>query len=140
MPIDFTTPVGKTRLRTGDVTDGLFMFPDEVYVSTLVDTNQNISQAARTICYYILALMTQSSNVTLGALSIYDGDTAKAYMEYLKMVIKDTSFNGVCPIAHGGGIDTPNKVVEAYDTWNNNDRTRFLRDQVKDSNPYWPSL
>lgn len=140
MALDPTTPIGKVRLRCGDYNESLPMFPDSVYQATLDDSNGSINRASRTMCYYILALMTQSSNVTLGVLSLYDADTAKAYMQYLNMVIKDSTFNGLCPIPYFGGADTPNPVVEFDETWTNNNNLRYLDEMVKNTNDTWPVL
>lgn len=140
MTLDPTTPIGKVRLRVGDTTDGLYIYPDSVYQSTLDENNGSVNRASRTMCFYILAVMVQDSNVTLGVLSLYSADTAKAYTEYLKMMIKDSTFNGLCPIPYFGGADTPNPVVEFDETWTNNNNLRYLEDSVKNVNYFWPNL
>ena len=131
--LDPTSNIGKVRLRVGDYQDyPMQFFPDSVYQTALDDSDNSVTRAARTVGYYILALMTQTSNVTLGVLAIYDGDTAKAYTEYLKMMIKDSTFNGLCPIPYFGGADTPNPVVEWNNTWKCNNNLQYLEEAVKD--------
>lgn len=114
--IDPSTDLGRMRLKLGDTSD-LPQLPDSVYTQTLLDTKNtdgsNNVKAATSLCgQYILANLAFSSHKKLQMLEIWGSEAFDNYKSYLTMIIKDTAFSGVCPIAYVAGSDTLHPILQ----------------------------
>ena len=82
--IDYTTNVGKVRLRIGDSLD-LQIFPDSIYEDVLTANSDNVTATAREMAFMILAQLTQNTRSRLDRIETYG---QQAFDNYLKFIEK----------------------------------------------------
>lgn len=120
MPIDFSSDVGKVRLRIGDVSDLPFL-PDEVINNTIKDSSGNLPNAARTCAQYILAQLAFKSHKKMVQLEIWGAEAYQNYRDFLVTTVTNPSFMSFVPIPYGStptGDQDP--IKDFMDDWNNN--------------------
>lgn len=116
MAIDFSSDVGKLRLRVADISS-LPYLPDEVYVNTLADNSNNLPRSAATIAGYILGLLSHKTHRKLAQLEVFGSDAFKQYKEFLILTFKDPMFMQFSPIPVGPGTTT-HPLIEFQNSWN----------------------
>lgn len=119
MPIiDLSTPIGKLRYRLGDYLD-LPRLSDDVYQSALDDTNNNL-RAATILCgQYILAGLAFDTQQKMGVIEVFGQQAFQQYVQFLKLVLKDPAFNGVCPLPYVAGADTLHPILQFQQDFTN---------------------
>ncbi len=120
MVIDPSTPLGKCRLRTADYGD-LPLLPDEVYLTTLAENNDNVQRSSMICATYILGMFAQGCHQKMSFLEIWSGEKYKQYESYLTKIAKDPTFNGSSPIPYTGASSTTTKnpLIQFVEDWEN---------------------
>lgn len=118
MPIDITTNTGKLRLKVGDYQD-LPILPDEVYIQTLADNDNNINRSAQTIAGYIAAILSQRTHERMSFLEVWGAEAYKNYMDFIKGIILNPNMAGVSPIPYNGATaGEVNPLIQFQQDWN----------------------
>jgi len=97
--VDFTTDVGRVRLRVGDASD-LPLLPDIVYTQTITDCNGYLPRAAVTICQYILGMLTCSVHEKLSQIEVFGADYFNNYMAFVKATILNPATFDISPLPY----------------------------------------
>lgn len=116
--IDLTQPIGKLRYRLGDYLD-IQRLPDSVYQSALDDTGNNLRTATILCGQYILAGLAFDSQQRMGVIEVYGQQVFEQYRQFLMMVLKDPSFNSVCPIPYVAGGDCLHPLLQFEQDFDN---------------------
>lgn len=119
MIIDFSTNLGKCRLRVGDYGD-LPLLPDEVYLQTLTDTSDSVNRTSVICAQYILAMFAQQTHEKLAQIELWGGERYKQYKDYLINVIKNPSFSDSCPIPYSASTGVEQPLIQFQEDWYNN--------------------
>jgi hypothetical protein len=116
--IDLQTNIGKMRMRLGDYLD-IQRLPDDVYQSALDEKNNNL-RAATVLCgQYILAGLAFDSQQRLGVIEAYGNQVFEQYIQFLKLVLRDPAFNGVCPLPYVAGADELHPILQFKEDFTN---------------------
>lgn len=109
MVIDYSTALGRVRLRISDTSDIPYL-PDSVILGSLTNNNNNENLAAKECSMYILGMMSGQTRQRLMQIETYGSDVFLQYQKYLMMIWKDPAFSTVSPIPYTGSvIGTPEK-------------------------------
>lgn len=128
MAIDFSSNIGKVRLRIGDTGDLPFL-PDEVINNTLVDTNNSLPKAAQVCAQYILAMLAFKTHKKMVQLEIWGAEGFSNYRTFLLDTISNPAFMSYSPIPYGVQSEgEENPIKEFMENWNDNWNT-FTVDQ-----------
>lgn len=120
MIIDPTTNLGKLRLRVSDWQD-IAILPDEIYLQTLMDTDNNLQASTKIIGSYILGIFSQGTHRKLGLqLEQWSGEKFSQYMKYLMMIVKDPSFSGISPIPYSASGTELHPILQHISDWKKN--------------------
>lgn len=100
------TLIQQVRLNTQDNTPGLYIISDEEIEYFLERNNQNVNRASVEVARVILFNLSMKSDEVVDVFSIRSSQAAKAYMEALKLYIRDPNLNQVGNNLQGyvGGI------------------------------------
>jgi hypothetical protein len=121
MVIDYSTDIGKLRLKTGDYKD-INWLPDTVYTSVLAAKNGNINQAAKECSMYILGMMSSNTHSKLAQIECYSNQEFEQYQKYLMMLYSNTNFSDMTFVAYTG-VPVGTKEVSKINTFiANNDK------------------
>ena len=116
--IDLNSNIGKLRYRLGDYLD-IQRLPDDVYQSALDEKNNNM-RAATILCgQYILAGLAFDSQQRMGIIEVYGNQVFDQYLQFLKLVLKDPAFNGVCPLPYVAGADELHPILQFKEDFTN---------------------
>lgn len=119
MAIDFTTNVGRLRLRTADISD-LPYLPDAVYEQVLVDENGNLPRAAKVLATYILGILSHKTHRKLNQLEVWGSEAFSQYKQFLLLTVTNPAFMDISPIpVNVGGTDL-HPLIEFQKDWNAN--------------------
>lgn len=118
MAVDFSTDIGRVRLRCGDISD-LAYLPDQVYAQAITDSNGNLPQAAKTCATYILGMLSFRDHRKLAQLEVF-GNSFKQYKEFLILTVKDPAFMEIAPVPYNTFGTTPHPLIMFTQDWNNN--------------------
>lgn len=118
MSLDFTTDIGKLRLRTGDISSLPFL-PDAVYTQALSEASNNLPQAAKVCATYILAQLAYKTHRKQGLqLEVWGKEAFDSYKDYLLLTIKDPAFmQSSPPVPFGGTTVTPESYAQFKSDW-----------------------
>jgi hypothetical protein len=117
MAIDYSTDIGRVRLRVADISD-LPYLPDQVYSQYIADANGNLPQAAKNIACVILGLLSFKDHRKLAQIEVF-GNSFKQYKEFLLLTTRDPNFMQISPIAYGPGT-TVHPLIQFQQDWNRN--------------------
>lgn len=119
--IDPTTNLGKLRLRVADFGDIVYL-PDSVYLQTLVDTNNNLTQSAKTCALYILGTLSFRVHRKMGLqLEVFNGEAFEHYKEFLLLTVTNPAFMTISPVALQSTTTSNRNVLQEFVTeWNEN--------------------
>jgi len=96
------TPIQEIRLAVGDTDPALPLLTDEVYQFYLDKQNQSTARASMDAARAILMYMAQrSSDSSVDIFSFKDSKACVAYMDALKMFLRDPSLN---PLYNNCGV------------------------------------
>lgn len=114
--IDFSTNIGKLRLKVGDFQD-LSILPDSVYLQTLTENENNINRSSKIIAGYIAAILSQRSHEKVSFLEIWGAEAFDNYMIFIKNIILNPSMSGVSPIPYGFNEGTISPIIKFQNNW-----------------------
>ncbi len=119
--IDPSTDIGRLRLRVADYGDIPFL-SDDVYASTLVDTNNNLPQAASTIANYILGMLSLKTHRRLVNIEIWGAEAFANYKQFLAATINNPSLlpTGAISLYSASRDDCPNPIKQFLVDWDRN--------------------
>lgn len=118
MAIDYSTDIGRVRLRVADISD-LPYLPDSVYSQYITDASGNLPQAAKNIACVILGLLSFKTHRKLAQIEVFGSDAFKQYREFLLLTTRDPNFMQISPIAIGPGT-TVHPLIQFQQDWNKN--------------------
>lgn len=100
------TLIQQVRLNVQDNTPGLYIISDDEIQHLLDKNNDNVNRASVEAARIILFNLSMRSDSTVDVFSVRSSQSAKAYIEALKLYIKDPSLSGVLSNLSGyaGGI------------------------------------
>lgn len=100
------TLIQQVRLNTQDNTPGLYIISDAEIEYLLEKNNNNVNRASVEAARIILFNLSMRTDETVDVFSIRGSQSSKAYMEALKLYIRDPSLNQVGNNLQGyvGGI------------------------------------
>ncbi len=129
--IDFSSDIGKVRLRCGDITDLPFL-PDEVYASAVTESSGNLAKAAQTCAQYLLAMFAVgASHKKMVQLEIWNKERFDAYRQFLLDTISNPAFMSYSPIPYGvSGSDVVDPMQQFICDWNNNWNTTTVSENM----------
>lgn len=98
--------IQQVRLLTQDNIPGLYIISDDEIQYLLDKNSNNVNRAAVEAARVILFNLSMRSDSTVDVFSIRSSQSAKAYIEALKLFIKDPNLSGVLSNINGyaGGI------------------------------------
>ena len=98
MAIDPTTALGKCRLRCADFGDIPYL-PDNVYLQTLTDNNQNIPVSSKICATYILGTLAFKTHRKMGLqLEIWGAEAFQNYKDFLVLTVTNPNFADYSPL------------------------------------------
>jgi len=115
--IDFTSNVGRLRLRLGDALD-LQIYPDEVYQSALDECDGNMPRATRLMAQYILAALSMRVHEKIGALECYGNQFYSQYRDFILATIANPMFMQTVPMPYSSGMDVKHPIQQFQEDWN----------------------
>ena len=89
------SPTHQIRLLIQDVTPGLYIISDEELEFLLERNNDNVNRASVEAARIVLFNLAQKSDESIDIFSIRGSQAAKAYMEALKLYIRDPNLNQI---------------------------------------------
>jgi hypothetical protein len=100
------TLIQQVRLNTQDNTPGLYIISDAEIEYLLEKNNNNVNRASVEAARIVLFNLSQRSDESVDVFSIRGSQASKAYMEALKLYIRDPNLNQVGNNLQGyvGGI------------------------------------
>lgn len=125
MILDPTSPIGKLRLRVGDFSD-LPLYPDEVYLSALEDSGNNLAKATKLMAQYILAMLSQQTRQRIVQLEVFGNEWFKQYLTFIKETITNPEFMDTCPVPYTASVvdeygnETELPLAQFSKDWNAN--------------------
>lgn len=120
MAIDFSSNIGKIRLRIGDTGDLPFL-PDEVINNTLLDNSNDLPKTAQTCAQYILAMLAFKSHKKMVQLEIWGGEAFSQYRTFLLDTITNPAFMSYSPIPYGVQSEGEENPIQKFmENWNDN--------------------
>lgn len=117
--IDYSTDIGKLRMRIADVSDLPFL-PDSVYAGVLAEKSGNLNASAIALASMILGQLAFKTHRKLQQLEVWGGDAFKAYQSFLVMTVKDPAFMNCSPIPYAAGTSTTHPLIQFANDWNKN--------------------
>lgn len=125
MAIDFTTDVGRVRLRVGDAGD-FPLLPDIVYTQTISDCTGYLPRAAVIICQYILGTLTSRTHKKLAQIEVFGKDYFDNYLIFVKNTILNPNTFDISPLPYtppildSWGQPILQPILEFMQDWNQN--------------------
>jgi len=119
MAIDFSTDVGKLRLRTADISD-LPYLPDSVYTQVLAEEDGNLPRAAKIIATYILGILSHKTHRKLNQLEVWGSEAFSQYKQFLLLTVTNPSFMDISPVPVNVFGDCAHPLIQFQQDWNNN--------------------
>ena len=89
------TPVQQIRLLIQDVTPGLYIISDEELEFLLERNNNNVNRASVEAARIVLFNLSMRGDESIDVFSLKSSTSAKAYMEALKLYIRDPNLNQI---------------------------------------------
>lgn len=138
MILDPTTNVGKLRLRVGDYSCVPIM-PDEVYVSALQDTSNNLPRATKLMARYILGSLTGQTHQKLVQIEIFGNQHFEQYKKFIETTVLNPNFMDYTPLPYtpvtldeyGNEVEVP--LIQFQKEWNENWRAPTDSQSLRDT-------
>jgi len=119
MPIiDYDTPVGKLRMRLGDISDLPFL-PDSVYLGVYNDCGKNLNKAVVQCGSMILGQLSYKTHRRMNQLEVFGNEAFKQFKEFLILTVKNPSFMDLSPIPLSTSAEL-NPLIQFQQDWNKN--------------------
>jgi hypothetical protein len=119
MAVDYSTDIGRVRLRVADISDIPYL-PDAVYTQYIEDAGGNLPQAAKNIACVILGLLSFKTHKKLSQLEVWGSDAFKQYKEFLILTTKDPSYMQLAPIPYSSSGTDVHPLIQFSQDWNKN--------------------
>lgn len=119
MAIDFSTNIGRLRLRVADVGD-LSYLPDSVYTQVLADNDDNLPRSAVTLAIYILGQLAFKTHRKLAQLEVYGSEAFENYRKFLLMTVTNPAFMDISPVPPNIFGTDLHPLMQFTEDWNNN--------------------
>lgn len=121
MSIDFSSDVGRVRLRIGDVSDLPFL-SDAVIIDAIQENDNSLPRASQLCAQYILAQLAFKSHKKMVQLEVWGAEAFENYRKFLIDTVSNPAFIGsTYPIPYGvNSTDTKDPVEQFIKDWNNN--------------------
>lgn len=120
MSIDFSSDVGRVKLRIGDVSDLPFL-PDSVVYNEITAAGGNLPKAAQICAQYILAQLAFKTHKKMVQLEVFGAEAFENYRIFLIDTISNPAFMSYSPIAYGAVADaSKNPLLQFQTDWNRN--------------------
>lgn len=116
--IDYSTPVGKLRMRLGDISDLPFL-SDAIYAAVYEECGQNLQKAVVRCGSMILGQLSYRTRRKMVQLEVFGSDAFSQFKDFLLLTIKDPSFMDLSPIPLSVTGEA-NPLIQFQDTWNKN--------------------
>ena len=115
------TLIQQVRLNIQDNTPGLYILSDDEITYLLERNNDNVNRASVEAARIVLFNLAQKSDESIDIFSIRGSQAAKAYMEALKLYIRDPNLNQIGNNVQGyvGGISLADMQANDANTDNN---------------------
>lgn len=117
--IDYSTDIGKLRMRIADTGDLPFL-PDSVYAGVLAEKNNNLRTSAIALASMILGQLAFKTHKRLATLEIWGSEGFRNYSQFLIMTVKDPAFMDCSPIPYGAGTTETHPLIQFANDWNKN--------------------
>lgn len=127
--IDYSTPVGKLRMRVADVSDLPFL-PDSVYLGVLEEKDGNMNASAIALASMILGQLAFKTHRKLQQLEVWGSESFKNYQSFLVMTVKDPAFMNTAPIPYSPSTGTTHPLIKFANDWNLNFSNGTQSDQL----------
>lgn len=116
MAFDPTTPLGKVRLNTSDISEP-YILSDDYINQALTDSSNNVAQATKQCLIWILGILTKDVHKRMSVLEIWGSERFNQYLKFVNMQLTNpnTAMIGMTPIVYGGGIDADDVVANQED-------------------------
>lgn len=118
------SPVQQIRLMIQDNTPGLYIISDEELEFLLERNNDNVNRASVEAARIVLFNLAQKSDESIDIFSIRGSQAAKAYMEALKLYIRDPNLNQIGNNIQGYASGISLEDMQANDA--NTDNNMFI--------------
>lgn len=118
--IDFSTDIGKVRLRCADIGDLPFL-PDEVYNNAILENGGNLPAAAKLCAQYLLGLFAVgASHKKMVQLEVWNKDRFDAYRAYLMDILTNPALMSytALPVLIVGDEDAIDPLKQFTEDWN----------------------
>ena len=131
MPIDYTSSVGKVRLRIGDVGDLPFL-PDGVIQGAVEDNGNNLPAAAQLCAQYILAQLAFRGHKKMAQMEIFGSDVFNQYRTFLIDTVSNPVFMSSSAIPYLVTTTEKGKLEQLVSDWNNCWQTPTVSERMHD--------
>lgn len=116
--IDYSTPVGKLRMRLGDISDLPFL-PDSVYSAVYAEKDSNLQQATVACGNMILGQLAFKTHRRLSVqLEIWGAEMYANYSDFLLRTVTNPNFMDISPIPYNGATEEMHPLKQFQDDWN----------------------
>lgn len=119
MAIDYTTNIGRLRLRIADVSDLPFL-PDAVYTQVLADNSNNLPRSAITLATYILGMLAFKSHRKMAQLEVWGKESFDSYKEFLLLTTNNPAFMDISPVPPNIFGTDLHPLMQFTKDWNQN--------------------
>lgn len=119
MPIDYSSNVGKVRLRIGDVNDLPFL-PDQVIQGAIDDNAGNLPAAAKLCANYILAQLAFKSHKKMAQMEIWGGEAFTQYRQFLMDTVSNPALASFTAVPHLISTIGQGPLEQLVSDWNKN--------------------
>lgn len=117
--IDYSTDIGKLRMRIADVSDLPFL-QDSVYAGVLAEKGGNLNASAIALASMILGQLAFKTHRKLQQLEVWGSEAFDSYSKFLVMTVKDPAFMNCSPIPYAAGITETHPLIQFASDWNKN--------------------
>lgn len=119
MAIDYSTDIGKVRLRVADVSELPFL-PDEVYQGAITDCNGNLPEAAKICASYILGMLSLKTRKRMVQLEIFGNEAFSSYRTFLLDTLSNPALMSYTALPYLVTDDSgTNPLAQFTEDWNN---------------------
>lgn len=134
MPIDYSSDVGKVRLRIGDVNDLPFL-PDGVIQNTVDEKGGNLPAAAQLCAQYILAQLAFKSHKKMAQMEVWSGEQFTQYRQFLMDTVTNPAFMSYTAVPYIV-TDDGSPLKTFVEQWNKISDERTVDERITDITGY----
>lgn len=118
--IDYSTVVGKLRMRVGDISD-LPYLPDSVYTAVYAEEDSNLARAAQSCAKMILVQLSFNTHRRMSVqLEVWGAESYRNYRDFLLLTVTNPAFMSIAPIPYSGSGTDAHPLIQFASDWNKN--------------------